>query len=493
MGTPADLDSFVTAYEQIAKVAPSASTAPFHLPDTIIAGFGPADPNLLFRLVMACVILHRQGRSEQAIAAARAACKIPADNAQLALCLAQLSYLAGDFARSRKLIKTHSGHAANPNWMLLDSAVALHQGNITKARMKAVDYANSRPLVQLPNHQNPVPTLCILRDRPQVINDPFEIRRMHIGGNLISQYISRFPQAFNVISLLADAETASRAQETAPVPDILVSNVVEGEVLGDPSLRKALRDAANRWGMKCINGPEAAYHTARDKIQELFADESDILAPRTLFYRFEPETAIPNKIKRVEGDFDLPVIIRPPFFQDGVGMTLCHSTTELAAAIETLDNDFFVISFIDNRREGKFYRKIRAAWIADKLHLVRMDHGDHWMLHGHRNKPHRIEFFRNHPQFLDEEISVCREPESYLGDRAMRALKTIRSKMDLDYFGIDFDVMPDGQLLLFEANAAMNMLNKPNVKLQHPEFAEKALLEDFQKLLIEHAKRSQNR
>jgi hypothetical protein len=46
-------------------------------------------------------------------------------------------------------------------------------------------------------------------------------------------------------------------------------------------------------------------------------------------------------------------------------------------------------------------------------------------------------------------------PPTALGERAMAARDEIRSKIGLDYFGVDFALAADGSVLLFEANAAM--------------------------------------
>ena len=43
----------------------------------------------------------------------------------------------------------------------------------------------------------------------------------------------------------------------------------------------------------------------------------------------------------------------------------------------------------------------------------------------------------------------------------MRALKAIQAALGLDYAGIDFGLSPEGDLLLFEANATM-VIAKPN-------------------------------
>jgi glutathione synthase/RimK-type ligase-like ATP-grasp enzyme len=47
-----------------------------------------------------------------------------------------------------------------------------------------------------------------------------------------------------------------------------------------------------------------------------------------------------------------------------------------------------------------------------------------------------------------------------LGSKAIAALERIQHALGLDYAGIDFGLGPDGDLLLFEANATM-VIAKP--------------------------------
>ena len=49
----------------------------------------------------------------------------------------------------------------------------------------------------------------------------------------------------------------------------------------------------------------------------------------------------------------------------------------------------------------------------------------------------------------------------------------IRRKIPIDVFGIDFDVMPDGTVLIFEANATMNFFG-----LYSPDMADLARSEE---------------
>jgi hypothetical protein len=59
------------------------------------------------------------------------------------------------------------------------------------------------------------------------------------------------------------------------------------------------------------------------------------------------------------------------------------------------------------------------------------------------------------PDHRLEEAAFLRDMPLALGGKAIAALEAIRDALDLDYAGIDFGIGPDGDLLLFEANATM--------------------------------------
>ena len=66
----------------------------------------------------------------------------------------------------------------------------------------------------------------------------------------------------------------------------------------------------------------------------------------------------------------------------------------------------------------------------------------------------------DHPAKRDEEFRFLEAPAEVLGPRACAALAAVGRRLDLDYCGADFSLLPDGRVLLFEANATM---------LVHPE------------------------
>jgi hypothetical protein len=85
----------------------------------------------------------------------------------------------------------------------------------------------------------------------------------------------------------------------------------------------------------------------------------------------------------------------------------------------------------------------RVAW---PYHLAI---GDHWLVH------YVTANMLGHAGRREEERRFLDDPAAALGARALAALASIGARLDLDYAGIDFSLLPDGRVLVFEANATM--------------------------------------
>jgi hypothetical protein len=57
---------------------------------------------------------------------------------------------------------------------------------------------------------------------------------------------------------------------------------------------------------------------------------------------------------------------------------------------------------------------------------------------------------------LDEEAHMFEKDEGAFRPAVAKVLEAVRDRMELDYFGMDFAILPDGRVVLFEANATMN-------------------------------------
>jgi hypothetical protein len=62
------------------------------------------------------------------------------------------------------------------------------------------------------------------------------------------------------------------------------------------------------------------------------------------------------------------------------------------------------------------------------------------------------------PDLRAEEARFLTDMPSVLGQGAVRALERVGKQLDLDYAGVDFGLSRRGELLFFEANAAMTIV-----------------------------------
>jgi len=379
-------------------------------------------------------------------------------------------------------------------WMLLDADNAYHMEDAEKALAKTEEYCAQVPYrtVEARGGQADM-TLCIVTSGPEVIDNYRKPLNMRLGGNFTSQIVRRGLGNARYVSVVANSRRLGRGLRKMDKPDLLINGVTHGERLGNKALFDAAVSCANQWDIPVLNRPEAAYDTARDKLYQLIRDIPGVLAPKTQFFRFAPEESAQDMLSAVEKEFEYPVILRNPMFQDGIDMELCENATEALEVLPKLDGTFYAIEFIKNQPVKGIFRKIRVVFIGDNLHLTRMDHGTDWKIHGHRGKPHRVAFYDEHPELLQLEIDASEDPPKFLGENVVEALRAMRSAIKLDYFGIDFDITEDQKVLVFEANANMNLMGKANMDRPHPPAAEKRMVDDFfamvRQRIADHKKR----
>ena len=110
---------------------------------------------------------------------------------------------------------------------------------------------------------------------------------------------------------------------------------------------------------------------------------------------------------------------------------------------------------LDARDGEGMFRKFRVMFVDGGLYPLHLAISPDWKVHyfsadmGARPEPRAEE-----RRFLDDMPRV-------LGARAWEALEAIAETVGLDYFGVDFALARDGALSVFEANAAMAMLDPP--------------------------------
>ena len=257
-------------------------------------------------------------------------------------------------------------------------------------------------------------------------------------GNIPLRHL--LPRArFTVIRWYVDYATPE--QDRALPGYDLVFNAI-----GDPDQAPTLPPAAARLfaapPRPLLNPPDRVARTGRADLPRLLAGIPGIVVPEVA--RAAPGAGLSAL---------LPALVRPIGAHGGAGVQRVGTEAALAAALAQA-GPAYVTNFVDSRGTDGFYRKYRAIFIDRVPYAYHLAIGRAWLVH------YWTAGMDQDPTRRAEEARFLHDPAAVLGAAGMAALAAIGARLDLDFAGIDFALLPDGRLLVFEANATM---------LVHPE------------------------
>jgi hypothetical protein len=211
-----------------------------------------------------------------------------------------------------------------------------------------------------------------------------------------------------------------------------------------------------------LNRPERVALTGRDHIGALFNGIEGIYVPAVARWdrlKDSSITNVPNVHKLIADQaMTYPVIVRPVGGHGGEGVVLLASPQDTAAV--TTADEAYLISYCEYRSDDGYYRKYRVIFVDRKPYPYHLAISSQWL--AHYDTADML-----HPGWKTlEEAWFLSDPVAALGQAGWSALEAMAQRMDLDYCGVDFSILPDGKLLIFEANATM---------LVHPEERQEAL------------------
>lgn len=151
--------------------------------------------------------------------------------------------------------------------------------------------------------------------------------------------------------------------------------------------------------------------------------------------------------------FGFPFLLRVPGHHTGRYFVRVDGAAELDAALRDLPGkDLLAIEYVETRSNDGLLRKYRMMIARGNLLPVHMAISRDWNVHYmHSLTPGNDRFEEKERRFLED-------PETAIGSRAMDSLRRVAATLQLDYGGIDFGIMPDGRVAVFEANASMILL-----------------------------------
>ncbi len=210
-----------------------------------------------------------------------------------------------------------------------------------------------------------------------------------------------------------------------------------------------------------INHPSHIRKTTRDNIPVLLQDIPGLQIPETIAITPRSPDDIFTEIERAGLEF--PVIVRLAGQHGGVSSILVSGRDDYDKLhVYPYDGSkFYLTQFIDYASDDGYYRKYRIV-VIDGVPLFRhllMDR--QWMIHVASRRS-----MEGNSAIMDECKTVQEEFDGKIAPRIRPTIDEITRRLHLEYYGIDCNIDPQGNILVFEINANMNILTNSATMLE---------------------------
>jgi len=253
--------------------------------------------------------------------------------------------------------------------------------------------------------------------------------------------------------------------------------------LGDPDIAEPVAPRLARFESRTarpvLNRPALVARTRRHLLPDLLDGLSDVVSAHCVL-GVAPDAAEESLARRL-ADYGLtfPLLLRPLATHGGDGLVRCDDPDTLDAHLRLMDGAHYLSAFHDTRDADGFYRKYRMIFIDGEPFAYHLAISPHWMVH------YFSADMETHAWKLDEEHRFLADPRAAIGERALRAITKIGERLALDYAGIDFTILPDGRVFVFEANATMLVhYERDGGPLMHKNAYVQRIVDAFEQMMI---------
>jgi hypothetical protein len=367
---------------------------------------------------------------------------------------------AGRFAEAAKLYEQAIALAPIDLDSYLSLSAVLNDAKDHAAARQALKAGiDKRPYTVQPFDGKPTATVlkligvqnCLLRTRPG--------GRYVEGGHFSTKYlIDR--EKFHIINFyVLDGNLATYSE--IPKFDIIVNSIADPDK-EETSLR-AVADFAKKFpDITIINDPNSVILTTRDGNFERLREIPGVVIPKTVRISTAGMNAN-DTLERIEReDFSYPILLREPGWHTGITFQKANNASEVKEYVSGNNSDeIYVTQFMDSSMKGvtalsrffTYHRKMRVLCVDGQIHPIVCHIDKSWNVHRPRGSQKAL-MIRNR-WMREEEFIFVSDYELYIGSDAADTLQRVCAHTELDFFGIDFNVLPDGRVLIFELNPAM--------------------------------------
>jgi len=269
------------------------------------------------------------------------------------------------------------------------------------------------------------------------------------GGNFADRYLINWDDFTVIDFFLLDGNILSCAE--IPKFDIIVNTIADPDRELE-SLRTLTEFVARNVAIPVINDPEKAIPTTRDSIYQRFKEAEGFLVPKTLRVAGQ-DLNFDSVIKLIEeNSFSFPVLVRETGTHTGMTFEKFEGREDLEQRFSYGNGrELYVSQYVESLFHENYFRKMRVFFVDGQIYPVVCHIDTAWNVHGSNRK----ELMLKNPWMMDEEKAFLSDCRAYLGEARYELLQGLHDEIGLDFFGVDFTVMEDGTILLFELNPVM--------------------------------------
>jgi Tfp pilus assembly protein PilF len=207
-----------------------------------------------------------------------------------------------------------------------------------------------------------------------------------------------------------------------------------------------------------LNHPVAVKRTARERLPTILGTYSGCYVPNTVRRQILYGDIDTSATVLSSYGLQFPILIRPIGSHTGIGLVQVRDEKSWVEHVSRyVDHTIYLTQYVDFRSADGYYRKYRAYWVGDQVVRNHLFVHTDWNVHGDS----RLSTMVNNAWATEEEIRFLAYRDALSFDGVVRQ---IAASIGLDYFGVDFTFLPDGRMMIFEANASMRSF--------YPEWAE---------------------
>lgn len=262
------------------------------------------------------------------------------------------------------------------------------------------------------------------------------------GGHFdVNKFID--PKTVDIARLfVSDSDNFRNAVKQLGQYDLVINCIADMEVCANAL---ALLTQFERFNHDIINPPSAILNTSRVDVYQQLSPLPLKIAETNIFH---------GNAQFATYNSGFPALARPLGSSTGIGLVKLEDQQSFDHYLKYSRGEVLnICPFIDFKSADGLYRKYRVFVIDGEIYPEHCVAHNHWNVHSSS----RLTLMNNDDELRSQEQVFVDDYTSVLSDRHIAVIKEIHSALQLDYFGIDFSITPDDELLVFEANAGMRV------------------------------------